>query len=126
MAPSNADALRVLERNTLTPTPRQFCEQVQQSLLYQYNAADSLYAQPTILSIIGALYTATATTDASNINLKPTAGPWKYMAFDTERGMTLKACLMSVADLGIKTMNTYSISNEKITSHIDRTIGQVS
>lgn len=104
---------------------KQFVDQVQHSLLYQFNTTDSLYALPSTLSHLSALCATSADRKSSDVTLRPTAGEWKHVQVGGS-DVSLRACLTYVADLGLRTMvESQTRINE--TSHItDGFIQQVS
>ncbi|KAM0388299.1 hypothetical protein ACHAQC_009909 [Fusarium culmorum] len=91
----------------------QFVQEVKESLLFQYNCNELLYATPTAITLMGACHVAAASPEAAAINLGdgvPTGG-FKYLRYPTGTDLsifsvagnpTLKACLVYVTNEGDK------------------------
>ncbi|PTD03277.1 hypothetical protein FCULG_00009117 [Fusarium culmorum] len=80
----------------------QFVQEVKESLLFQYNCNELLYATPTAITLMGACHVAAASPEAAAINLGdgvPTGG-FNYLR--VAGNPTLKACLVYVTNEGDK------------------------
>jgi hypothetical protein len=75
----------VLKKTHSGKAGAQFCQEVKESLLFQYNWNELLSAAPTAITLVGACHVAAASPEAAAISLADAvpSGGFKYLRYVT-------------------------------------------